>query len=236
MNWAQPASRMTLVQSGLGRRLVGEERSWPLGVGLRRGRAWSCPRCSELSSAITSHSPTRARAVLWWKSRRRLRIFRHSRARARRMRARFPEPGFARALRRCRSAITSAEAARNRGLADDLAVAGGQEPGHAHVHADLTPSSRERNRVGLGDDDDVPAAPLALELQRRHRPAYAAVLAHLHRPGSLKVRPRPATTGSRAPARAVTVDEPHLIEPAVRLEPGIAGLRPPGPGSGRRTP
>ena len=141
-----------------------------------------------------------------------------------------PRARFCRALRRCRSAITSAEAARNRGLAISPSLV---------VKNRATPTSTPTSRPAAGSGTGSVSAMTMTYQRRPSRLSCSAVTVPrtlrcwrtFTDPAAWKVRPRPATTGSRAPARAVTVDEPHLIEPAVRLEPGIAGLRPPGPGT-----
>ena len=116
VNWAQPASKIDLFNPALALARLGRNApGWP-GSGLGTGRL-VIPAVFSFSSAITSHSVTSARAVLWWKSWRRLRTLRHSLASARRIRFRLPDPGLARALRRSRSAIATADAAKNRGLA-----------------------------------------------------------------------------------------------------------------------
>src|SRR5260370_1693266 len=78
-------------------------------------------------------------------------------------------------------------------MGDDLASAGGQKTGHTDVHTYTAPGRRKRNRLSLADHDDIPAAVLALELQRLDGAANLAVLAHLDRPDRLEggVRPRP---------------------------------------------
>jgi hypothetical protein len=65
------------------------------------------------------------------------------------------------------------------GISHDLAVAGGQEPRNANVNADLAPRRRERRRLGVSDDDDIPATVLPLELERFHRTRNAAMLLDL---------------------------------------------------------
>ena len=110
------------------------------------GRVWGAgrrviPAAFRFSSAIASQESTSARAVLWQKSRRRLRTLRHSFARARRSRLRFPDPGLAPGhapevrdhLRRL---------GENTRVGDDLAVGGGQEPDHADIDADRSAQSR----------------------------------------------------------------------------------------------
>ena len=106
----------------------------------------------------------------------------------------------------------------------DLAVAGGQEPGHAQVHADLAPGRGQRHRLGVGDHDDVPAAVLPAQLQRLDRAAHRPVLTHLDRAHRLEGGIRPRAGAARLPFRAVPGDEQDLAEPLVRLEPRIARL------------
>ena len=109
----------------------------------------------------------------------------------RRIRLRFPDPRRARSLRRCRPAITSAEAARNFGLATI-------SPSEV-VRNRATPTSTPTARpvagsgfgLGVGDDDDVPAPVLAFELQELDRPGDGPVLADLDRADGLEGCPRP---------------------------------------------
>src|SRR5207302_10749302 len=67
-------------------------------------------------------------------------------------------------------------------IGDHLAVAGGQEPGHAQIDADLAPGRRQRYWFRLGNHDDVPAAVLPLELECLDGAAHLAVLVYLDRP------------------------------------------------------
>jgi hypothetical protein len=116
-------------------------------------------------------------------------------------------------------------------VAHDLAVAGRQEAGNSHVNADLAARRGQRHGLGFGDHDDVPAAVFLLELERLDRTSYLAVLADLDRADSLKCGARPAAAVCRDPLGPIAVDEPDLLEPGVRLEPGIAGLLVPVPNS-----
>ena len=115
VNWCQAASRMLLFSPAFAAAWFGRYAPGFSVSGLSAGRL-VIPATFSSSSAIMSHSLTSIRAVLWWKLRRRLRTLRHSLASTQRIRFRLPEPGLARDLRRSRSAITSADAARNRGL------------------------------------------------------------------------------------------------------------------------
>ena len=84
------------------------------------------------SSAITSHSRTRARAVLWWKSA--AGSGSGTPAPPRLRGGGWPTPAGL-GLPPRRPAILPAHG-QEPGIGDDLAVAGGGEPGHANVHAD----------------------------------------------------------------------------------------------------
>jgi hypothetical protein len=95
VNCAQPASRIDRFSPALARALLARNDPGLSGSGLGAGRL-VIPAVFRSSSAITSHWVTSVRAVLWWKSRRRLRTLRHSLASARRMRLRLPDPGRAR--------------------------------------------------------------------------------------------------------------------------------------------
>ena len=100
------------------------------------------------SSAITSHWLTSARAVLWWKSRRRFFTFRYSFASARRSRLRFPEPALGAllaALQARRS--SSAEAVKETRIGYYFTVRGGEEACYAHIHADLRALRQAAERV-----------------------------------------------------------------------------------------
>src|SRR5262249_48075990 len=88
-------------------------------------------------------------------------------------------------------------------IGDYLAVAAGQEPGHADIHTYTAPGCGKRNRLSLGDHDDVPAAVLPLELERLDCAANLAVLAHLDRPDRLEGGTRPPAGTGRLPLRAV---------------------------------
>src|SRR5260370_12879620 len=113
------------------------------------------------------------------------------------------------------------------GVGVDLTIAGGQNPGPTDVHTYTAPGRRKRNRLSLADHDDIPAAVLALGLQRLDGAANLAVLPHLDRPDRLEggVRPRPGV--ALLPLRAVPGHEQDLAESLVRLEPRVArGLLP----------
>lgn len=122
------------------------------------------------SSAIASQVSTMARAVLWWKSRRRLRTLRHSRASCRRSRLRLPDRGRT-SLAALQTADPLSRRSQEARVGNDLPVGGCQEPGHTHIHADLAASCRPWHRVAAGNDDDVPVAVLTLDLQGLHRAA-----------------------------------------------------------------
>src|SRR6266536_2765177 len=107
-------------------------------------------------------------------------------------------------------------------VADDLAVRSRQEPGHAHVHADFAPGGRQRYGLGLGGCDDVPPAPLALELEGLDRAGDRPVLADLDRADRLERCLRPPAISGRLPLGAITGDEHRLAETAVRLEARIS--------------
>lgn len=94
VNWAHPASRMLLFSPAFAAARFGRKAPAFPRSGLGTGRLVIPAGCRS-SSAITSHSLTSARAVLWWKSRRRLRALRHSLASARLIRLRFPDVGRA---------------------------------------------------------------------------------------------------------------------------------------------
>ena len=178
---------------------------------------------------------TSARAVLWWKSRRWLRTWRHCRASCRRSRRRLPEPSLARALRRSRSSDPRPRLVEEPRVGNDLAIGGGQESGHANVNTSRAAGGNQRLGDLLGHHDHVPAAVLPLELQRLHPAVDGPMLVDLDAPDRLegRVRPPPLPAGSH---RAVPGDEQHLAEPLVGLEPRIARvgrllaarLRPPG--------
>src|SRR5260370_28221545 len=106
-------------------------------------------------------------------------------------------------------------------MGDDLASAGGQKTGHTDVHTYTAPGRRKRNRLSLADHDDIPAAVLALELQRLDGAANLAVLAHLDRPDRLEggVRPRPGV--ALLPLRAVPGHAQDLAESLVPLGPRV---------------
>ncbi len=140
-----------LVQPGFRRGLVRQKPPGLPGSGLGAGRR-VIPAMFRFSSAIMSQESTSARAVLWWKSRRRLRTLRHSFARARRSRLWFPDPGLARALRRCRSRDHLGRLGEELGVRDDL-------PSEV-VRNRTTPTStptpaRRRERLGLGLGDTM---------------------------------------------------------------------------------
>src|SRR4029077_3052125 len=132
-NCAQPASRIDLLRPALAVATFGRNAPALSGSGFGAGRR-VMPATLSFSRAITSQVFTRARAALWWKSRRRFRTFRHSFASWRRIRLRFPDPRRARSLRRCRSALTSAEAARNFGLATISPSEVSRTGRHPHRH------------------------------------------------------------------------------------------------------
>src|SRR4029450_9563755 len=108
MNSAQPASRMLRFRPLLAATLVPGCSTVPRAEAVM-------PFIRRASSATASQASTKARAVLWWKSRRLLRTLRHSLASARRSRLRLPEPGRAPGLRRCRAVIVVWPASRKRG-------------------------------------------------------------------------------------------------------------------------
>jgi hypothetical protein len=143
-NCAQPASRTDLFNPALAAAPLGRNAPGFSGSGLGSGRL-VIPAVFKFSSAIASHWLTSLRAVLWWKSLRRWRTSRHCRASARRSRLRFPAPGLVRALRRSRSTITSADAARKM-LPLELERLNGA--GNGPVLADLNGSDRLEPRLG----------------------------------------------------------------------------------------
>jgi hypothetical protein len=108
------------------------------------------------------------------------------------------------------------------GVADDLPVAGGQEPRHSHVDADRPARRWQWLHLGFGDHDDVPAAVLPLQLQRLHPADHGAVLVDLDPPDRLEGRVRPSAVVGGFPLGAVSGDEQHLVEPLAGLEPGVA--------------
>src|SRR6266540_2570497 len=202
VNWAQPASRIDLFRPAFCATLRPGCCAVP-----RAERVLSATRRS--SSPIASQVSTSVRAVLWWKSRRWSRTVRHCFASARRMRPRFPDPGLARAFRRCRPAIVSRAASRKRGLPT------------------IWPSEVVRNRVTPTSTPTCrPAAVLPDELQRVHRAAHGPVLLDLDPADRLEAGVRPPAAVGGFPLGAVPGHERHLVEPGVRLEPRVAGLLP----------
>ena len=132
-----------------------------------------------------------------------------------------------RSLLRCRSVICAWAVARNLGLPDDLAVAGGEEPCHSDVDADPSAGGWERLGLRLGDDDHIPAAMLPLELQCLHPALDRSMLVDLESSDRLEARTCPAVGVSRLPLGTVPGHEEHLVEPLVGLEPRVADLVPP---------
>src|SRR5215216_3886342 len=164
------------------------------------------------STAITSQVSTRWRAVWWWSrgadSRAYAAVWRASVLRG----GGYPtRPG----KRRRSAALRLAHPRSQPGprVAHDLTVGGGHKPGDSDVQTDLPTCGRQRRGLLLGDDDDIPPAPLALAPQRLHPADDLPVGLYLHLPNTLEVgRGPPALHG--APAGTVTVHEVDRI-PAV---------------------
>src|SRR5215207_3963243 len=172
------------------------------------------------SNARVSQVSTSPRATLWWKSRRWLRSVRHSLASDRLSRLRLPGPGtHDTALQVDDPLLRGVEESR---VGNDLSVAGGQEPRHSYVDTDRPARRRQRRRLGLGDDEHVPAATLPLELQGLHPANHRPVLVHPDSPDRLEGRVRPPATVSGLPFGAVPSDEENLVEALPRLEAWVA--------------
>src|SRR5215218_10966842 len=217
VNWPQPASRIARLSPAFCATVRPGASMVPLAEAVMLATRRS-------SSPSASQASTRARAVLWWKSRRRLRTLRHSLVSTRRSRLRFPEPGSARSLRRCKSVSVAWAVSRNPGVGDHFPVRGREEADHTHIDADRPACRRQRLGLGLHHDDDVPAAVLPLQLERLHPAHDLPMLLHFQATDRLKGCVRPAGALGRLPPGAVSGDEQDLVESLVGLEPGVASL------------
>jgi hypothetical protein len=109
-------------------------------------------------------------------------------------------------------------------IGKDLTIGGGQEPGNPQVNTHAAAHRRQRHGISFSGHDHVPASMFPLELEVLHGSGNRPVLAYLDRADCLERRPRPPARWSWSPLRAVTNDEPDLVEPAVRLESWVARL------------
>jgi hypothetical protein len=100
-----------------------------------------------------------------------------------------------------------------------LAVAGGGETGDPDIDAGLTPGRRQRtHRHLIARQDQHPAPPAALNLDRLDPPYHRAVHVDLDLADALQIHP----VSLRQPARAVPVFGPfHAVKPGRALKPRI---------------
>ena len=136
------------------------------------------------------------------------------------IRFRLPDPGLARALRRCQISDDLRRRRKEPRLAATSPSLGRQEPGHAQVHPDLAPDSWR----GAGS-----LSVTTTTCQRRCSrlscsaltvPRNRPMLAHLDRTNCLECSVCPLASTGRLPLRAVPSDEQNLVEPLMRVRSG----------------